>query len=58
MLPERGEFYPFPGNPLARANYDHPQERLAQERENIMELLEDNLEKHGVDLVRFYSVLV
>lgn len=48
-IPPQGEFYPFPDNQLAKARYDHYIDRVKQERENVLEILQDNLEKHGVD---------
>jgi len=51
-LPARGEFYPYKDNPLAVARFDHSKEMLAGQRREMQEILEDHLEKRGVDLVR------
>lgn len=46
-LPERGEFYPFPDNPLAVSRYNHSQKMVQAQREEVMKVLEDGLIKRG-----------
>lgn len=48
-LPEKGEFYPFPSNQLAVAHYNHSKDMVMAQRREIADILEDHLEKRGVD---------
>lgn len=48
-LPAKGEFYPYEGNPLAVARFNHSKEMLDGQRKEVLEILEDHMEKRGVD---------
>ncbi|XP_066920127.1 myosin-11-like [Clytia hemisphaerica] len=48
-LPEKGEFYPYKHNPLAVARYNHSKEMLSGQRKEMLDILDDHLEKRGLD---------
>ena len=53
-LPPKGEFFPYKDNPLAVARFDHSKEMLAGQRREMQDILDDHLEKRGVDPVSFH----